>query len=70
MIGMTTRPGFTIRLDPDIRAAVDAYAARTNRSVNYALNQLVELGLGIDADRPCAAGCSDPEAHAEGAHDI
>lgn len=43
----------TFRVDPDVLARLDAYAARTRRSRNSAVNYLLHVGLDAeDAQHP------------------
>lgn len=41
----------TFRVDADVLARLDAYAARTRRSRNSAVNYLLQVALDQEADR-------------------
>jgi predicted transcriptional regulator len=46
----------TFRVDADVLARLDAYAARTRRSRNSAVNYLLQVGLDHEADRNLPEG--------------
>lgn len=46
----------TFRVDADVLARLDAYAARTRRSRNSAVNYLLEVGLDAEDARNLSEG--------------